>query len=84
MNTFHNIFPNLHMETLAKTFHRFVITNGTGTAARMSNMPVAGKTGTTTDSVDLWLSAYTPYLTASVWTGLMITNRWKVLAKVSI
>ena len=25
MNTFHNIFPNLHMETLAKTFHRFVI-----------------------------------------------------------
>lgn len=23
MNTFHNIFPNLHMETLAKTFHRF-------------------------------------------------------------
>ncbi|MFQ7672738.1 MAG: penicillin-binding transpeptidase domain-containing protein [Clostridium sp.] len=46
-----------------------VITHGTGTAARMSNMPVAGKTGTTTDSVDLWLSAYTPYLTASVWTG---------------
>lgn len=46
-----------------------VITHGTGTAARMSNMKVAGKTGTTTDSVDLWISAYTPYLTASVWTG---------------
>lgn len=46
-----------------------VITHGTGTAARMSNMAVAGKTGTTTDSVDLWISAYTPYLTASVWTG---------------
>ena len=46
-----------------------VITHGTGTAARMSNMRVAGKTGTTTDSVDLWISAYTPYLTASVWTG---------------
>lgn len=46
-----------------------VIKHGTGTSARMSNMPVAGKTGTTTDSVDLWLSAYTPYLTASVWTG---------------
>lgn len=46
-----------------------VINHGTGTSARMSNMPVAGKTGTTTDSVDLWLSAYTPYLTASVWTG---------------
>lgn len=46
-----------------------VITQGTGTAARMRNMPVSGKTGTTTSSVDLWLSAYTPYLTASVWTG---------------
>lgn len=46
-----------------------VIKYGTGTAARMSNMPVAGKTGTTTKSVDLWLSAYTPYLTCSVWTG---------------
>lgn len=46
-----------------------VITRGTGTRARLSNMPVAGKTGTTTNSVDLWLSAYTPYLTCSVWTG---------------
>lgn len=46
-----------------------VIKYGTGTAARMSNMPVSGKTGTTTNAVDLWLSAYTPYLTCSVWTG---------------
>lgn len=46
-----------------------VITSGTGWRARLSNMPAAGKTGTTTNSVDLWLSAYTPYLTASVWTG---------------
>ena len=43
--------------------------DGTGGAARMSNMPVAGKTGTSQESKDLWLSAYTPYLTASVWTG---------------
>lgn len=42
---------------------------GTGGAARMSNMPVAGKTGTSQESKDLWLSAFTPYLTASVWTG---------------
>ena len=46
-----------------------VITQGTGTRARLSNMPVAGKTGTTTDNVDIWLSAYTPYLTCSVWGG---------------
>lgn len=46
-----------------------VINIGTGTAARMNNMPVAGKTGTTENSRDLWLSAYTPYYTASVWGG---------------
>lgn len=43
--------------------------SGTGGAARLRNMPVAGKTGTTNDSTDLWLSAYTPYYTASVWGG---------------
>ena len=46
-----------------------VITKGTGTAARLSNMPVAGKTGTTENTTDLWLSAYTPYYTASIWVG---------------
>lgn len=46
-----------------------VITRGTGTSARLSNMPAAGKTGTTENSTDLWLSAYTPYYTASVWGG---------------
>ncbi len=46
-----------------------VINQGTGTAAKMSNMPVAGKTGTTENSTDLWLSAYTPYYTCSVWGG---------------
>ncbi len=43
--------------------------NGTGGQARLSNMPAAGKTGTSQESCDLWLAAYTPYLTASVWTG---------------
>lgn len=46
-----------------------VINQGTGTAAKLTSMPAAGKTGTTTDSADLWLSAYTPYYTASVWGG---------------
>ncbi len=46
-----------------------VITRGTGGQARLASMPAAGKTGTSQESCDLWLSAYTPYLTASVWTG---------------
>ena len=42
---------------------------GTGGRARFSGMAIAGKTGTTTGSVDLWFCGYTPYYTASVWTG---------------
>ncbi len=32
-------------------------------------MPAAGKTGTTSSEYDLWFAGYTPYLTASIWTG---------------
>jgi len=46
-----------------------VVKYGTGGAARLSNMTCAGKTGTTTDTRDLWFSGFTPYLTASVWSG---------------
>lgn len=42
---------------------------GTGPRARMSNMPVAGKTGTTTASKDIWFCGYTPYYTCAVWGG---------------
>lgn len=46
-----------------------VITSGTGTSAALSNMPVAGKTGTTNSSKDRWFAGYTPYYHASVWVG---------------
>lgn len=46
-----------------------VMKYGTGGSARLSNMACAGKTGTTTDTRDLWFAGYTPYLTASVWSG---------------
>ncbi len=48
-----------------------VVKSGTGTALafREVEMPVAGKTGTTTDNKDLWFVGYTPYLTAGVWGG---------------
>lgn len=46
-----------------------VVTKGTGTACQLSNMPVAGKTGTTEDYNDLWFVGYTPYYTCAVWSG---------------
>ncbi|MDR1538866.1 MAG: transglycosylase domain-containing protein [Clostridiales bacterium] len=44
---------------------------GTGTYARFQNveMPIAGKTGTTTDSKDLTFVGYTPYYVAGIWEG---------------
>lgn len=46
-----------------------VVTEGTGTAVQLDNMPVAGKTGTTDADVDLWFCGYTPYYTCAVWGG---------------
>lgn len=48
-----------------------VVTLGTGKALKLKeiDMPVAGKTGSTSDFNDLWFSGYTPYYTASIWTG---------------
>lgn len=45
------------------------VKNGTGRGARLSSMPCAGKTGTTTDAKDRWFVGYTPYYVGAVWTG---------------
>lgn len=42
---------------------------GTGREAALSNMTVAGKTGSTNSNNDKWFVGYTPYYTAAVWTG---------------
>ena len=46
-----------------------VVNAGTGSRAQLPNMPVAGKTGTTSDNKDIWFCAYTPYYTCAVWSG---------------
>lgn len=45
------------------------VTRGTGTGARFNGMSIAGKTGTTSDSKDVWFAGYTPYYTAATWAG---------------
>lgn len=44
---------------------------GTGTKCRFTDLdiPVAGKTGTAHDNVDLWFAGYTPYYCAAIWSG---------------
>ena len=47
-----------------------VISEGTGTAARLAtSQPVAGKTGTTESTQDSWFVGFTPYMSVAVWVG---------------
>jgi len=42
---------------------------GTGTAAEIPGVDVAGKTGTTSNYVDAWFVGWTPQMTVAVWVG---------------
>lgn len=46
-----------------------VLIRGTAAGKGVSNMPCAGKTGTTSDKKDGWFCGYTPYYTTAVWVG---------------
>lgn len=46
-----------------------VVTQGTGRSVNFGGMPIAGKTGTTNSYNDVWFAGFTPYYTATVWTG---------------
>ena len=46
-----------------------VVTVGTGGSVNFGGMPIAGKTGTTSDYNDVWFSGYTPYYTCTTWAG---------------
>ncbi|MBQ7956133.1 MAG: transglycosylase domain-containing protein [Lachnospiraceae bacterium] len=66
-----------------------VVTKGTGTAVNFGGMAIAGKTGTASETKDVWFAGYTPYYTATVWGGYdnqnpmdeSTTNPEKQLAK---
>ena len=54
-----------------------VVSNGTGTRMLSAGTPVAGKTGTVSmrgGNRDIWMAAYTPELSVSVWMGFDHTD----------
>ena len=57
---------------------RNAVNSGTGTGARLANMPAAGKTGTTSSNKDRWFVGYTPYYVGAVWTGYSRPARIRV------
>ncbi len=46
-----------------------VVKKGTGAKVNFGGMDIAGKTGTTSNNVDVWFAGYTPYYTAAAWAG---------------
>ncbi len=46
-----------------------VVSGGTGSAARVLNRPMGGKTGTSNDERDAWFIGFTPHLVTSVYVG---------------
>lgn len=48
---------------------RGVVSGGTGSRANFGGMTIAGKTGTSNENVDKWFSGFTPYYTATAWSG---------------
>ena len=46
-----------------------VVSEGIGSYARVSGANVGGKTGTTSDSYDIWFDGFTANYSASIWIG---------------
>ena len=51
------------------------ILKGSSTKAQFSDIPVAGKTGTTDNSDNFWFAGVTPYYSGSVWIGYDIPQK---------
>lgn len=54
---------------IMKDILRSTVTNGLSSRARIANMAVAGKTGTTQDRADIWFVGFTPHYVSGLWIG---------------
>ena len=54
---------------LMTTILRDIVQRGTGVRAKVRGIELAGKTGTTNDSIDTWFVGYSPSIETVVWFG---------------
>lgn len=64
----HRVFPEEPVAWLVSIL-KDVVKNGTGTQARLSDRPCAGKTGTADQAKDIWFVGFTPDMVTAVWGG---------------
>jgi penicillin-binding protein 1A len=83
------VFPDFPVRQLVSCMES-VVKEGTAVGAKLSDRPVAGKTGTTDNAKDLWFVGFTPDMVTAVWGGndqhvslgsatggVMLTSIWK-------
>ncbi|KXG74204.1 transglycosylase domain-containing protein [Thermotalea metallivorans] len=71
--SFKNLVVKPEVAFIVTDMMKSVVSAGTGQKAKLdrenSVIPVAGKTGTTSDNYDAWFVGYTPYYVGGVWIG---------------
>jgi len=63
-----NIFPDFQAYLMIDILKNVVI-EGTGKNAKVDNLEIAGKTGTTNNNVDTWFCGFSPTIQMIVWYG---------------
>ncbi|MEQ8200239.1 MAG: PBP1A family penicillin-binding protein [Syntrophomonadaceae bacterium] len=60
---------SLETSWLMNNMLQTVVDSGTGTRAKLANIPTAGKTGTSEEMTDIWFCGVTPRYAAAIWMG---------------
>lgn len=68
MNTKTQVLPEAKAYIL-KDMLRTTVTSGIASSAQVPGFATGGKTGTTSDQVDIWFAGFTPYYASAVWIG---------------